>query len=279
MTGINFDEVLPKNKAIAYESKKKEFINNIKASTEFAKESGDLGAIYGKQWRRWEYGDDIAFKTGETYPNGKFKYEFRKRQIDQIQVLINDLKTDPDSRRLMVTAWDPSKVDSKNAVLPPCHYGFQCYTREMPIEERISEWCLSLDKNIHYGDDMDHSRLDGLGFPRRKISLLWNQRSCDVPLGLPFNIASYGLLLSILGKECGMIPDELIGNLGDCHIYLNQIDGVKEQLTRTPYKLPKLAIQLHWENIPSFVPENWIVSDFKIENYKFHPVIKIPLSN
>jgi thymidylate synthase len=108
---------------------------------------------------------------------------------------------------------------------------------------------------------------------------MWNQRSVDTFLGLPFNIASYGLLLEIIAKEVNMIPDELIGNLGDTHLYSNHIEQAKEQIGREPFELPKLNIKLHFKNEPSFTPEYWSIDDFELVNYQSHPAIKAPLSN
>ena len=127
----------------------------------------------------------------------------------------------------MVNAWNVGELDLM--VLPPCHYGFQVYTRELSLEERATIW-----NNTHnpVGNIYTHNQYDENDIPARAISLMWNQRSCDFPLGIPFNIASYGLLLEIIAKEVNMVPDELIGNLGDCHIYLNQIEGCKEQIGR-----------------------------------------------
>jgi thymidylate synthase len=134
-----------------------------------------------------------------------------------------------------VSAWNPS--DLPNQVLPPCHYGFQVYTRELSFDERTKLYNKTLGKGFENktwipNKDFIESRLKTENIPTRAISLMWNQRSVDTPLGLPFNIASYGLLLEIIAKTVNMVPDELIGNLGDCHIYLNQVDGVKEQIGR-----------------------------------------------
>lgn len=206
---------------------KEEFINKIKTDDDdFAEKWGDLGPIYGKQWRKWE-GYHKSFDN-ET------RYIKNANGIDQIQNLINDLKTNPDSRRLMVSAWNVGEIDQM--VLPPCHYGFQVYTRELSLEERIklndfnneSDILQQLPTNMGYVK----KKLDENNIPTRAISLMWNQRSVDVPLGLPFNIASYGLLLEIIAKMVNMVPEELIGNLGDCHIYENQIEGIKEQMGR-----------------------------------------------
>ncbi len=208
-----------------------EFINKIKTDDEFAKKWGELGKIYGKQWRSWGKYHPTIHENGHTLPAGQ-------TNIDQIANSINLLKTDPDSRRNRVNAWNVGELDQM--VLPPCHTDFQFYTRELTWEERHE-----LAETKYQIDDVDDV-LDKEGIPTRAISLMWNQRSADTPLGLPFNIASYGLLLTIIGKMVNMVPDELIGNLGDCHIYSNQVDGVKEQLTREPYQLPKLNINTEW---------------------------------
>jgi len=226
-----------------------EFINKIKTDDEFAKKWGDLGPVYGKQWRNWT--NDNFHKHVNSYDRktNEPKIEHKVQHIDQIANLINDLKTNPDSRRLMVNAWNVGELDQM--VLPPCHFSFQCYSHEE----------------------------NG----KRYLSLAWNQRSVDVGLGLPFNIASYGLLLEIIAQEVGMIPYELIGNLGDCHIYNNHIDGIKEQLTRTPYNLPKLIINTEFWNHEYQTIDGWVssmeVGDFTLENYQSHPSIKLPLSN
>ena len=281
---------------------KEEFINEIKTNPMVAKELGELGPIYGKQWRRWS-----------TKPNQYGEYE--SNPIDQIQNLINDLKNNPDSRRLMVNAWNVAELDSMT--LPPCHYGFQVYTRELSLEERhklaLPIW---KEKYGSLADMMVPTNVDNTPYkiPRRAISLMWNQRSVDTFLGLPFNIASYGLLLEIIAKEVNMVPDELIGNLGDTHLYSNHIEQAKEQIgrkfteeeiqehlmqsgmdalmidararyidnlpkkTREPYPLPKLG------KIPDYLcrKDNWECykpSDFTLENYQSHPSIKAPLSN
>jgi thymidylate synthase len=224
-----------------------EFIERIKTSEDFAKDFGELGPIYGKQWRSWE---GLNSNT------------------DQIQNLINDLKTNPDSRRLMVNAWNVGELDQM--VLPPCHYGFQVYTREMTLEERL-EWNHQNSDPLNRSMDYFPEHLDSMGVPKRKISLMWNQRSVDTFLGLPFNIASYGLLLELIAKEVNMVPDELIGNLGDTHLYLNHLTQAKEQIKREPYSLPKLYIT-------NFDLQNGEF-DFELSDYQSHPTIKAPLSN
>jgi thymidylate synthase len=275
-----------------------EFINKIKTDDEFAKQWGDLGPGYGKQWRHWETdeeyfeieGDDIPENIREKY--SKVKYT-RPKQIDQIQNLINDLKTNPDSRRLMVNAWNVGELDSM--VLPPCHYGFQVYTRELSLEERKKIYERDYTDGVEVQNDhWLESKLTTRNVPTRAISLMWNQRSVDTFLGLPFNIASYGLLLEIIAKEVNMVPDELIGNLGDTHLYLNHIEQAKEQMTREPYPLPKLHIndefwsstclydtpEEKYKNVwPDLTLHSIAIHDFTLENYQSHPPIKAKLSN
>jgi thymidylate synthase len=231
---------------------KEAFILKIKYEDGYAKENGELGPIYGKQWRDW---------------NG----------IDQIQNLINELKTNPDSRRLMVSAWNVDELHQMT--LPPCHYGFQVYTRELDWKERVEIARNILDKEIfsEYGNLSPFTTpiitywLNQYNIPKRTISLMWNQRSVDTFLGLPFNIASYGLLLEMIADEMGMIADELIGNLGDVHLYSNHIEQAKEQINRIPYELPTIHVR---DGVESFMP-----NDIILENYQYHPTIKAPLSN
>jgi thymidylate synthase len=185
-----------------------QFIRMIKDDAEWASIWGDLGPIYGKQWRDW---------------NGK----------DQIKELIKNLKLNPDSRRLMVSAWNVGELSEMT--LPPCHYGFQCY--------------------VNNG----------------KLSLMWNQRSVDTFLGLPFNIASYATLLLLLCEETGYVAGELIANLGDVHLYKNHVEQAREQITRGAYPLPKIKLS----NV-NLLEGEW---DYELIDYKHHPSIKAPLSN
>jgi thymidylate synthase len=286
-----------------------DFINKIKTDDKFVKKWGELGPIYGKQWRKWGEWSTIDVPKKVLKPG-----------IDQIQNLINDLKTNPDSRRLMVNAWNVGELDQM--VLPPCHYGFQVYTRELSLEERATIW-----NNTHnpVGNIYTHNQYDENDIPARAISLMWNQRSVDTFLGLPFNIASYGLLLEIIAKEVNMVPEELIGNLGDVHLYSNHIEQAKEQLgrkltfdertemlknkmgidkyekelselapfgggmsefykyykipydTREPYELPRLKFSPC--PITGIDMDYQSIAQFQIENYESHPTIKAPLSN
>ena len=185
-----------------------EFMERIKTDDDFANVWGGLGPIYGKQWRNWD------------------------KHTDQIFNLIQDIQNNPDSRRLMVNAWNVGELGQM--ALPPCHYGFQIYIQ---------------------GEYM---------------SLMWNQRSVDAFLGLPFNVASYGLLLSLIADHTGYKTGELIGNLGDVHLYNNHIDAAKEQIERDAFDLPELGI----------IDSSFRTGDFEVTllNYKSHPTIKAPLN-
>ena len=185
-----------------------EFIELIKTDDEFAHKWGELGPIYGKQWR------DI---------NG----------IDQLENLITGLISNPDGRRHLVDSWNPEQLSQMT--LPPCHYSFQCY--------------------VNNG----------------KLSLMWNQRSADLFLGVPFNISSYGLLLHLLCKETRLEPGELIGSFGDIHLYKNHIEQAQEQIDRYSFDLPELKVLCYDIYRGDF--------DAELINYKSHPVIKAPLSN
>lgn len=258
----------------------KEFEELVLQDDEFAKDFGDLGPIYGKQWREWKQFDWNKTDIDIDY-------------VDQISNLIKELKTNPDSRRLMVSAWNVSELHQM--VLPPCHYGFQVYTRKLTGEER---WDL-LKKTVGdekfklmvydiapFGGGLSEE-LQSYRIPERAISLMWNQRSVDTFLGLPFNIASYALLLEIIGREVNMLPEDLIGNLGDVHLYSNHIEQAKEQLDREPYKnLPTLnfspLVLAHFEHHRDTLDEfinNLQPHQISLEGYESHPPIKAPLSN
>ena len=285
---------------------KEEFIEKIKTDDEFAKKWGDLGPVYGKQWRSWKiiYDNNVSEWVGEGEDAIPI-YKVLNRH-DQISNLINDLKTNPDSRRLMVNAWNVGELDQMT--LPPCHYGFQVYTRELTFEERTRLYNKTLGKGFENkkwlpNEDFIESRLKTENIPNRAISLMWNQRSVDTFLGLPFNITSYGLLLEIIAKEVNMVPDELIGNLGDCHLYKNHIEQAKEQIgrelsmeekeewcrnnsnhmdcpmyTREPFPLPTLKYTKSLNDVDGIF-KNLKVEQFQIENYQSHPTIKAPLNN
>ena len=271
----------------------------------------DMGQIYGKQWRSW--------KTYRKLPKDDYTTDYRENEpIDQIANLINDLKTNPDSRRLMVNAWNVGELDQM--VLPPCHYGFQVYTRELSISERVNLF-MQGKKVERFLEKITNKDLDAANIPTRAISLMWSQRSVDTFLGLPFNTASYGLLLEILAKEVNMVPDELIGNLGDTHLYLNHLEQAKEQIgrelnlderremvtqemfnqiynagdsstlshseidqwnvptrTREPFELPTLNQFPTYEGSRPSI-ESYVIGDFTLKGYQSHEKIKAPLSN
>jgi thymidylate synthase len=208
------------------------FIQKIKTQDHFAEKWGELGPIYGKQWRDWK--TESLIKTTLKDPlSGEDTYVEGTKYIDQIKNLIKGLKENPNSRRHMVSAWNVGELDE--VVLPPCHYGFQCYVA------------------------------DG------KLSLMWNQRSVDTFLGLPFNIASYGTLLLLLCEETGYQPGELVGNLGDTHLYSNHIEQANIQCGRQSYNLPTIKLS----NVDILNGE----FDYEIIGYESHPSIKAPLSN
>jgi len=182
----------------------------------------ELGPIYGWQWRNF----GARYKAYNLLPEGQ--------SLDQLRQVVQTLKTDPDSRRMIVSAWNP--IDLSHMALPPCHYAFQVTV------------------------------ING------KLNLLWNQRSVDVALGLPFNIASYGCLLHLLAKEAGLGEGRLIGFLGDTHIYINHIEAIRRQLARDPRVLPRIRT----ENFTSIF--DWRYSDTVIENYDPHPAIKFEIA-
>ncbi|USS85367.1 thymidylate synthase [Fructilactobacillus myrtifloralis] len=195
----------------AYLQQKEWFCQQILADADFAARYGDLGLVYGSQWRSWQT------TNGQT--------------VDQIQKVIDQIKTNPNSRRLIVSAWNPGDVDE--VALPPCHTLFQFYVN------------------------------DG------KLSCQLYQRSGDIFLGVPFNIASYALLTSLIAKECGLVPGEFIHTLGDAHIYQNHIEQVKTQLARTPYPAPTL-----WLNPAKNSIFDYDIDDIQIQHYQHHPRIK-----
>lgn len=194
--------------------------NGVSIWDEWADENGELGPVYGKQWRSWEGKD------------GKV--------IDQIQDVLNQLKSNPDSRRMIVSAWNVGELPEM--ALMPCHTLFQFYT------------------------------VPGLN-GRRKLSCQLYQRSADVFLGVPFNIASYALLTMMMAQVCDMDAGDFVHTFGDVHIYSNHLEQVKLQLSRDPYPLPQMKINPQVKDIFGFT-----FSDFQLENYQSHPAIKAPVA-
>jgi len=195
--------------------------NQVKIWDEWADEQGDLGPVYGKQWRSWEGPDGVV--------------------VDQVKDLIQQLKNNPDSRRMIISAWNVADLPKMN--LMPCHCLFQFYTT--PIEPA-----------------------DGANFTR-KLSCQLYQRSADVFLGVPFNIASYALLTMMVAQVCGMQPGEFIHSFGDVHLYNNHFEQASLQLSRTPFPPPQMKISPAVNNIFEFE-----YNDFELLNYQCHPAIK-----
>ena len=225
---------------------KKEFIEKIKTNFEFSEEFGDIGKCYGSEWTNWD------------------------NRINQIQDVLDTLISNPDSRRMIVTAWNPTNI--KKALVPSCHYSFQIITRELSFKEKV-QWVLR-NTDVEMENLAITEKCYEDSTPKRSISLLFNMRSVDVALGLPFDIASYAILLSMFAQYVNMIPEEVICSLGDTHLYLNQIEPIKEQIQNSFFKLPTLNLNKNIKNIFDFK-----IDDIKIENYISHDKKIIPLSN
>lgn len=222
----------------------KEFENKIIIDDDFAKEFGTLGKSYGKQWIN--YGDN---------------------NFNQIDYLIKELKNNPDSRRLILNAWKADEINE--TLLPPCHMMFQLYSEKMNPDDRMANYSKWISENgLPYGESMEK-----YNFPDRKLSLQLYQRSCDLGLGQPFNVAEYSLLLHMISQVVGMIPDKLIINFGDVHIYSNHVEQLKKLLDRSSYELPSLKLNQNIKNIYDFRQE-----DIVIENYRCHPNIKMEVA-
>jgi thymidylate synthase len=211
-------KAMPESNSDEWKDGIKEFTEKIKADDKFAAKWGELGPVYGYQWRRW------------PTPDGK--------HIDQIKKVIDTLKSDPDSRRIIVSAWNVADIDEMaKAGLPPCHLLFQFYVAE------------------------------------GKLSCQMYQRSADTFLGVPFNIASYSLLTMMVAQVCGLEPGDFVHTFGDTHLYLNHLEQVDEQLSRTPKSLPKMKINPKVKNIDDFKFE-----DFELVDYDSHPAIYAPIA-
>lgn len=218
---------------------------------EWERLDGDLGPVYGKQWRDW------------VGPDGQ--------HIDQIAEVIRLLNEDPDSRRIIVSAWNVA--DLPKMTLAPCHAFFQFYTREMDLQER-SELALDDGKAVLALTDADaHQMLDYLGIPRRALSCQLYQRSADMFLGVPFNIASYALLTHMVAQQVNMAVDDFIWTGGDCHIYSNHVNQVETLLNRRPLAKPRLRINRKPDSIFDYRYE-----DFEIHGYNHHPAIPAPVA-
>jgi len=234
--------------------------NGVTIWDEWADKNGEVGPLYGKQWSKWE----VTNKKKVLFVDKGLSTEYSISHINQIQNAVDILITDPDSRRNIVSAWNVGELDKMK--LPPCHYGFQLYTTKLTLEERVGVYLGIINKDDDHS--ITHLKLDSLRVPKRKISLMWNQRSVDTFLGLPFNIASYGLLLSLFAANVNMIPDELIANLGDCHIYNNHIGYVEEQVCRdtAKFKLPTISLN-SYDTSNKGTPTKKSIFEYEYENF------------
>jgi thymidylate synthase len=244
--------------------------NGVRIWNEWADENGDLGPVYGYQWRNWP---TVEYEEWDN-PADEPLFYIKEGSIDQIAEVINTLKTNPDSRRIMVNAWNVGQLAEMK--LPPCHYTFQFYTEEMTQEERI-EWFRKENPDLTHDDLMEifgysadaSEPLEVRSVPTRYLSCKITQRSADVFLGVPFNIAQYSILTTMIAQVVGMAAHELIWSGGDVHIYSNHMDQVNEQLTRMPTASPVLVLNKSVDNI-----DNFKYSDFSLKDYQSHPAIK-----
>lgn len=229
--------------------------NGVTIWDEWTDENGNLGPVYGVNWRGWGF------------------HKYRSQPIDQITNLINDLKNNPHSRRHIVSAWNVA--DIPDMALAPCHYAFQCYVNKLTFAQRLHLWSPNYTQGFsteewNMGNDGPVGELlDRCGVPRLGLSLMVQQRSADIFLGLGFNIASYATLTMMLAQVCGYAPWELIWTGGDCHLYLNHLEQAKLQLSREPRPLPKLIIDPSVKDIDDFRFEH-----FTLVGYDPHPHIK-----
>ena len=222
--------------------------NGVTIWDEWADENGDLGPVYGKQWVNWEDSSDV-YGTVDGFVDG-FK------SINQIQNAIDTLKNNPDSRRIMVSAWNPADIPKMK--LPPCHWAFELYTEELTEVELLNEV-----EKLGIGRSKETMSV----IPKRRLHLKWHQRSVDTFLGLPFNIASYALLLHMFAQQTNMVPGTLVGDLTNVHIYDNHMEYVEKQLGRdsNKYSTPTLKLKKA-KDIFSYTYE-----DFEIIDYETYP--------
>ncbi|ENJ7998969.1 thymidylate synthase [Escherichia coli] len=269
--------------------------NGVKIWNAWSDEEGNLGPVYGKQWREWRDCKVVEchdvrrtqqlMQRGYKYI-GNMKedgttYLVYEKAHDQISKVIQQLREDPDSRRIIVSAWNVPDLD--DMALNPCHNYFQFYTTEMTLLERLDWYEVNEPEKFANAplinhEDIDseerlHETLDREGIPRRKLSCFYMMRSNDVALGKPFNIASYALLTHMVAQQVNMVPDELVYSGVDVHLYLNHLDQIKLQLAREPYPLPKLVIKRKPESIFDYKYE-----DFEVVGYQSHPHIVMPVA-
>jgi thymidylate synthase len=234
--------------------------NGVRIWNEWSDANGNLGPIYGAQWRNWTETTVQPSPLSTIRENESITVTNR---VDQIAELIDGLKTNPDSRRHLVSAWNVADLSKMR--LPPCHYCFQMYVEDREPAE------------IENDDDWNATLWDGKGeqpkTPTKKLSCMFQMRSADMFLGVPFNVASYALLTHLVADVCGFAVGELICNMGDTHVYKNHVEQVKTQLARTPGSLPQLAVQ----NIPGDL-RGIKFSDLLLTNYNPQGPIKAPVA-
>lgn len=260
----------------------KTFEEMILAYPSFAKEWGDLGPVYGKQWRKWSaynlvkkgYNKLSNPADKECSPEEWIPDQYEHYTIDQLGQVVEQIKKQHEtgviSRRMLVSAWNVADVPLMiKSGLPPCHCLFQFHSRLLTLQERLQYWAKKNDKDISFVKDMTDDDLDLAGAPVYELDLQLYQRSCDIFLGVPFNIASYSLLLMMVAQVTNCKPGTFIHDYGDLHIYSNHIDQVVEQLSRSAFPYPTMKINPEITNIDDFKFE-----DFKLENYQCHPAIK-----
>lgn len=269
--------------------------NGVKIWNAWSDEEGNLGPVYGKQWREWRDCKVVEchdvrrtqqlMQRGYKYI-GNMKedgttYLVYEKAHDQISKVIQQLREDPDSRRIIVSAWNVGDLD--DMALNPCHNYFQFYTTEMTLLERLDWYEINEPEKfasaplINHEDIDDeerlHETLDREGIPRRKLSCFYMMRSNDYLLGAPFNVASYALLTHMIAQQLNMVPDELVYSGVDVHLYSNHLEQAKLQLTREPYPLPKLVIKRKPDSIFDYKYE-----DFELIGYQSHDTIKAPIA-
>lgn len=260
-----------------------QFIDLIKKVEWFAKKWGELGeGTYGSMWRRFPYYEECEILNGPTYSDGLGNITRSKivnrGTVDQLQKVIDKLKTNPDDRRMIVSAWHPYWVD--HCALPPCHCLFHFNTEELTNDERDAlatpdqkDIAASIAVEEYDKEGTYFEELTKLGVPTRRLNCLLYQRSCDFPIGIPFNVTSYALLTAMVAHVSNMVAGTFTHTYGDCHIYENQIDGIKEQLKREPMDLPKLWLNPDVKSLFDFKYE-----DIKLIDYKSHPKIEFQVA-
>jgi thymidylate synthase len=247
-----------------------EFVQKIKEDVNFAKQFGELGeGTYGGMWRAFPY----FYEREVPNPNGgeqKF-YHPMEGIVDQLKKVVDKLKTNPDDRRMIVSSWHPYWVD--HCALPPCHCLFQFHTEELTYDERFQLYLAKGGDLIAEPETKMIELFDVMDIPNRRLNCLLYQRSCDLGLGVPFNITSYCLLTAMVAHVVNMVPGVFTHTYGDLHIYVNHMDGVKEQLLREPMKLPELRLNPEIKSLFDFKYD-----DIKLIDYGSHPTIKMDVA-